>query len=190
MYSHPNAHRLKKLWRPGKNVFVIIPGFDHKNSNFNTITGKALWKATNNCNIFSVDWSGFCSRSHRFLLPFDYIRAVSWVPKVGKTISLFVQELCNEFNIEPEQITFIGHSLGCHVIHSTSEHWPKTRKKFGTIIGLDPAGPLYGSLLQNERLNKDDATNVVAVHTNGGCLGIRDPIGSTDIYVSNKKSVS
>lgn len=49
-----------------------------------------------------------------------------------------------------------------------------------TILGLDPAGPLW--TLNSKRLRKTDAAYVEAIHTNGGFFGTLSPLGLVDFY--------
>lgn len=58
------------------------------------------------------------------------------------------------------------------------------RGVINTIIGLDPAGPLFSVNTPAERLAIGDAEYVEAIHTNGGAfgLGIGSPIGHADFF--------
>ena len=54
-------------------------------------------------------------------------------------------------------------------------------------VGLDPASPLFEGFDPEVRLNEADAKKVIVIHTNISPLGfgIRDPIGTVDIYANN-----
>lgn len=52
----------------------------------------------------------------------------------------------------------------------------------GRITGLDPALPLFSLVDEEDRLSKDDADLVVAVHTDGGFAGFMDAVGDIDFY--------
>lgn len=58
------------------------------------------------------------------------------------------------------------------------------RGRFNTIIGLDPAGPLFSVNTPAERLAVGDADYVEAIHTNGGAFGsgIGAPIANADFF--------
>lgn len=59
------------------------------------------------------------------------------------------------------------------------------RATFGrvnTIIGLDPAGPLFAVNNPNNRLASGDALYVEVIHTDTNQFGIGDPIGDVDFY--------
>ena len=47
---------------------------------------------------------------------------------------------------------------------------------------MDPAGPKFSGAKGEERLDKTDATDVDALHTDGDTLGLMKPIGDIDFY--------
>jgi Lipase len=55
------------------------------------------------------------------------------------------------------------------------------RGRINTIIGLDPAGPLFYIRHPEGRLDIGDAEYVEAIHTNGRATGIGFPIGHADL---------
>jgi pancreatic triacylglycerol lipase len=64
-----------------------------------------------------------------------------------------------------------------------------TRGRVNTIIGLDPAGPLFDINNRSERLAVGDAEYVECIHTNGfgtfsflGSFGIGSPICEANFY--------
>ena len=61
----------------------------------------------------------------------------------------------------------IGHSLGAHVCGFFGKH----RKNMDCIIGLDPAGPIFGQNSNSNRLSKFDAKIVHVIHSNIGYFG-------------------
>lgn len=56
--------------------------------------------------------------------------------------------------------------------------------KVAVVVAYDPAGPLFNSNKPQYRVDKDDAQHVQIIHTNGGALGMRAPIGDSDFYVN------
>ncbi|KOB75924.1 putative lipase [Operophtera brumata] len=52
------------------------------------------------------------------------------------------------------------------------------------FIALDPAGPCFRNLPNEERLNPDAAERVDVVHTNIDGFGIADTMGHVDFYVN------
>ena len=51
------------------------------------------------------------------------------------------------------------------------------RGKVQVVMSLDPAGPLFNYDNPNERVAPTDGVYVEVIHTNGGGLGFREPIG-------------
>lgn len=54
----------------------------------------------------------------------------------------------------------------------------------GQFSALDPAGPLFNLVNTSNRLSKASAKFVHVIHTNGGGLGILEPLGHADYYVN------
>lgn len=54
--------------------------------------------------------------------------------------------------------------------------------RINTIIGLDPAGPLFSIRDVNARLDRTDAEYVEVIHTNSRVTGIGFPIGHADFF--------
>lgn len=57
-----------------------------------------------------------------------------------------------------------------------------TRGRIQVILALDPAGPLFNLVNENERVAPGDGVYVEVIHTNGGVLGFREPIGQADFF--------
>lgn len=57
-----------------------------------------------------------------------------------------------------------------------------TQGRFNTIIGQDPAGPLFSVANPAARLADTDAEYVEVIHTDTRSFGIADPIGHADFY--------
>lgn len=60
--------------------------------------------------------------------------------------------------------------------------------RINTIIGLDPAGPLFSIRTPSGRLDSADAEYVEVIHTNGRVTGIGFPIGHADFFPNNGMS--
>jgi pancreatic triacylglycerol lipase len=54
--------------------------------------------------------------------------------------------------------------------------------RVSTIVALDPAGPGFESENAENRLSKTDAIYVECIHSNGGNLGLMEPLCTTDFY--------
>ncbi|XP_055633799.1 lipase member H-like [Toxorhynchites rutilus septentrionalis] len=124
-------------------------------------------------NIVVVDWS-------KCALNWNYISAASCVEIVGRTLARVLVDLETTRGMSLDNVYLIGHSLGAHIAGIAGKYIP--RGKVSTIVGLDPAFPLFYLDRPNNRVATGDATYVEIIHTNGGILGFRDPLGSADFY--------
>ncbi|KPI93581.1 Lipase member H [Papilio xuthus] len=68
-------------------------------------------------------------------------------------------------------------SLGAHVVGNAGRTAGGRPRR---VTGLDPAGPNWGG--NSNALNRNAGGYVECIHTDGGLLGIFDPIGDTDFY--------
>lgn len=57
-----------------------------------------------------------------------------------------------------------------------------THGRVQVIMSLDPAGPLFSLDNPNERVAATDGVYVEVIHTNGGGIGFREPIGQADFF--------
>lgn len=57
-----------------------------------------------------------------------------------------------------------------------------TRFQINTIVGLDPAGPLFDANNPAARLDATDAAYVEVIHTDTQSFGIGYPIGDADFF--------
>ena len=119
-------------------------------------------------NIIITDWDG---RN-----PVSYAWSPFSVQKVAGELANFLQGN----GIKPNNTTLIGHSLGAHISGLASENLGGQVK---TVIGLDPAGPIFEALPPSMRLNPNSGKRVVAIHTSR-FFGYDLPTGTTDIYVN------
>lgn len=78
------------------------------------------------------------------------------------------------------ELTLVGFSLGAHIagIAGKSVRFGK----INTIIGLDPAGPMFSIENPENRLDSTDAEYVECIHTNSRLTGFGLPIGHADFY--------
>uniref|UniRef100_A0A182QWX0 Lipase domain-containing protein n=1 Tax=Anopheles farauti TaxID=69004 RepID=A0A182QWX0_9DIPT len=124
-------------------------------------------------NVIVVDWSS-CS------ITFDYIASVRCVPVVGQIVAQMLDTLHNRLGMNMDSVYLIGHSLGAHVAGFAGKKVQSG--KVNTIYALDPALPLFSVDEPENRVSNQDATFVEVIHTNGGGLGMMDPIGTADFY--------
>lgn len=78
---------------------------------------------------------------------------------------------------DPATIVLVGHSLGSHIAGVAGKQVKRlTGRQIGRIMALDPAGPCFGGSADG-RIDRGDADYVEVIHTNGGALGLKEPVG-------------
>nr|QHB21609.1 venom lipase 1 [Platymeris rhadamanthus] len=122
-------------------------------------------------NVILVDWA---DRARKF-----YPASRQAVPLIGKLLADFIDLLCKTYNIKPESLHLVGHSLGAHVSGVTGR-FIKTGK-IGRISGLDPAYPLFAED-HHDRLTIESAIFIDVIHTCGKYLGWFGQVGHADFY--------
>ncbi|XP_053680254.1 phospholipase A1-like [Anopheles nili] len=157
---------------------VIVHGFCNcQHSDFCQNVKDALLYA-NDVNILTIDWSDTAG-----LL--DYLLLRLRLDQVATSLAGFVDFLHNTTQLDLGDLHLVGHSLGAHLAGLTGKR--VTTGRIGAILGLDPAGPLFSSANPGTRLASTDAEYVEVIHTNGGTLGMYDPIGTADFYPNGGK---
>ncbi|CAL4158439.1 unnamed protein product, partial [Meganyctiphanes norvegica] len=133
------------------------------------------------CNVISVDWA-----AGEYTAGYYVIQAR--VVDVGKDVGKLLTFLEEEKAISPAMIHVIGHSLGAHISGFAGKFLNGTLAR---ITGLDPAGLMYHSTNETQRLDKSDAHFVDVIHTHGctviinqwtDCYGIDENIGDADFW--------
>ncbi|XP_073816200.1 phospholipase A1-like [Musca autumnalis] len=124
------------------------------------------------CNVIVVDWAR--ARS------VDYATSVLAVGRTGKKVANMIDFLNKNYNMSFDTLTVAGHSLGAHVAGYAGKN--VKNGKINTIIGMDPALPLFSYLNTRKRLAEGDAKYVQSIQTNGGQLGFLKPIGEGAVY--------
>lgn len=84
------------------------------------------------------------------------------------------------YGMQLDELLIVGHSLGAHISGVAGKQLQNGR--IGVIIGLDPAGPLFSLNKVTKRLADTDANYVQVIHTDGGHLSIKHPIGHADFF--------
>ncbi|KAG5672356.1 hypothetical protein PVAND_002489 [Polypedilum vanderplanki] len=163
-----------KEFDPSKPVIFHVHGF---NENRKIKEHKLLSKEIinkNDANLFFVDWS-------KGATTIVYASARSKVNDVAKIIGDFYNYFQSQFKNDPSKTSCIGFSLGAHICGLIYQYLEK--EKFGEIIGLDPAGPLFDVNDNTTRINSKSGDYVECIHT-GFPLGIRAPICQADFFAS------
>lgn len=90
------------------------------------------------------------------------------------------------YTVSPSDIHVTGHSFGAHVAGFTGKTVKKeTNSRIKQITALDPSRRPFeenSSISEEDRLYKEDAEVVVAVHTDAGSHGFVAPLGTIDFY--------
>lgn len=123
-------------------------------------------------NVIAVDWEDIASG--------NYIVTRNNLPIIGDYIARVIDRLGALDLIDIDELSVIGHSLGAHISGLAGKN--VTSGRIGTIIGMDPAGPLFSIENVNGRLDRSDASYVEIIHTNSGGSGFSNPIGHADFY--------
>ncbi|XP_045032720.1 pancreatic lipase-related protein 2, partial [Daphnia magna] len=121
-------------------------------------------------NVICIHWGGGSSTS--------YFQAHANTRLVGLEIALLVNTMVEKLKVKATDVHLIGHSLGAHTSGYAGEKIPN----LGQITGLDPAGPYFRRMPSFARLDYTDAQFVDGVHTDGGFIGIYEPVGHLDFY--------
>ncbi|XP_037947732.1 phospholipase A1 VesT1.02-like [Teleopsis dalmanni] len=136
------------------------------------------WLSHGDHNIIIVDWGR--ARS------VDYASSVIAVPATGKKVGSMIEYLHKSHGMSLETLDVIGHSLGAHVAGYAGKS--VTSGEVHTIVGLDPALPLFSYDKPDKRLNSEDGFYVESIQTDGGKLGFLKPIGKGAFYPNGGKS--
>ncbi|CRK90495.1 CLUMA_CG004162, isoform A [Clunio marinus] len=151
----------------------LIHGWGSDLNSFFNIEGTEAYLRNNDFNVIVVDWS-------RGAQTINYVQARNRVGPVGRILANFIDFLHDNEALNFEELTVVGFSLGAHVAGFAGKN--VNRGRINTIIGLDPAGPLFPIRNPSERLNATDAEYVEIIHTNSRMTGIGFPIGDADFY--------
>ncbi|CAI6364846.1 unnamed protein product [Macrosiphum euphorbiae] len=128
-------------------------------------------------NVICVDWM-------QFSFDIMYASAKINAKYIGYDIAKVLNILSKDTSVGSENIHLIGHGLGAHIVGYTGK---KLSGKISRITGLDPAMQLYENTDPKYRINKNDATFVDIIHTNGKGLGLIEPLGHIDFYPNGGK---
>ncbi|ALC45595.1 CG6271, partial [Drosophila busckii] len=182
LYTQANPNKGKKITATTKSINAS--GFNAANPTRFVIHGwtqgyragmnkeiRAAWLSHGDVNVIVVDWAR--ARS------VDYASSVVAVPKVGKKVAGMINFLVSQYGMSLDNTYVIGHSLGAHVAGYAGKN---TNGQVHTIVGLDPALPLFNYNKPAKRLASTDAYYVESIQTNGGTLGFLKPIGKGAFY--------
>jgi len=165
-----------------KTVKILTHGFSDSVSSGEKSLFVDAWMDhyKNNVSVILVDWS-LLAKADQISSWTDYVydAAARNCIDVGAFVGLCLAELSYKYDMKGETFHLVGHSLGSHVMGTAGRTFASNHKnseRIGRITGLDPAGPRFvdGEWLSaipelgDNMLNKDDATFVDVIHSNGG----------------------
>ncbi|XP_026284863.1 phospholipase A1 member A-like isoform X2 [Frankliniella occidentalis] len=166
----------QSTYDPKKKTKIITHGYS---SNARPKSGSDLVKnaylQAADVNVILVDWSAVDSH----IYPLTVARSV---PMAGAEIAELIKALVQQRGAREDDMHIIGHSLGAQIAGVAGSIALGPAGK-GWITGLDPAGPLFEGKDPSQRLDETDAGFVEAIHTDGGYLGVVQPVGHVDYYV-------
>lgn len=124
-------------------------------------------------NVITVDWGVGANT-------INYIAARNRVNEVGPLTARFLDFLNLSGGMSFDTLSVIGHSLGAHISGIVGKS--VARGVLNTVIGMDPALPLFSVDSVVDRITATDARYVEVIHTNAGLLGFDFPIGQASFY--------
>lgn len=128
-------------------------------------------------NVIIVDWGKIAKHIDYFVVAEQTYEVGSYV---GKLLDFLVLQGC-----DLKSFHLVGHSLGAHVSGFAGAA-VKTGKP-GRITGLDPAMLMFHHVDPSKRLDTSDALFVDVIHTSGGLIGLKEPLGHADFYPNGGK---
>ncbi|XP_055625117.1 pancreatic triacylglycerol lipase-like [Toxorhynchites rutilus septentrionalis] len=128
-------------------------------------------------NVVAVDW-GSGSQT------INYKAARNRVGGVGMIVSRLIDVIRSSTGQAQSLINIIGFSLGAHAAGNAGKH---QNGQLNTVIGLDPAGPLFSSG-QADILTSSDALYTEAIYTNAGRLAFDGPLAQANFYPNGGRS--
>ncbi|XP_068155941.1 LOW QUALITY PROTEIN: phospholipase A1 VesT1.02-like [Drosophila tropicalis] len=188
LYTSSNPSKGKKITTTTKSIDAsnfnaahptrfVIHGWTQSYTSSMNKDIRAAWLSHGDYNVIVVDWAR--ARS------VDYASSVLAVPKTGKKVAAMINFLHSNYGMSLDDLYVIGHSLGAHVSGYAGKN---TNGQVHTIIGLDPALPLFNYNKPSKRLSSTDAWYVESIQTNGGNLGFLKPIGKGAFYPNGGKT--
>ncbi|XP_045492970.1 pancreatic triacylglycerol lipase-like [Colias croceus] len=167
---HNNANSVRNSnYRSNRQTKVVVHGWNSNgNSEINPLITSAYLDVAD-VNVIVVDWRNAASGA--------YTTSVRDVPSVGQHLGQFLQFVINTVGGNWNNFHLIGFSLGAHIVGNAGR---TVGGRPVRVTGLDPAGPQWGG--NSRALNSRDGVYVEAIHTDGGLLGIFDPIADADFY--------
>lgn len=159
-------------FNPANPTRVTIHGWGGStNGRVNRVVRAALFQV-GNFNVITVDWSAGADSN-------NYLTARNRVGPTGHVVGALLEMLHDNTGADLRHMQTIGHSLGGHVAGFAGKY---LQGRLGSVMSLDPAGPLFNINNPDGRTDATDALYVETVLTNAGLLGFDEPIGHSTFY--------
>ncbi|XP_050677746.1 pancreatic lipase-related protein 3-like [Leptidea sinapis] len=178
-YNITSTNRLQRIMR-SRPIVILIHGYMETSDGVMVQALGTEFLKISDLNVFALDG--------RNVIGLEYLRSSTYVRFMGEELGRLLSGVIKRGK-NASMITLIGHSLGAHVAGVAGEKVKQdTGQTIGRITGLDPAGPCFSNVTLDNRLDKTDAEYVDIIHTNGGILGMKDPVGHKDFFPNNGMS--
>jgi pancreatic triacylglycerol lipase len=164
-------------FNPAHPTRFIIHGWQGSAQSDANLWMRAAYLARGDFNCISIDW-GVGAGS------INYITARNNVDPAGELAAEFMEFMLTQ-GADYNRMVVVGHSLGSHVGGFMGRH---SGGRINTIIATDPAGVLFSLDNPDGRLDETDAQYVESIITNGGTLGMMDPISDATFYPNGGSS--
>ncbi|XP_055297480.1 lipase member I-like [Sitodiplosis mosellana] len=157
-------------WNPNRPTRIFIHGYYSDRDTLKKYAKAYLER--DDYNFIAINWLHGAQT-------INYVKARYRILEVGKAVARFIEYLVT-IGLNLDDLTCVGHSLGAHTCGIVGKNLKSG--KLAIIFALDPALPLFHLKDQTCRLHYDDAKYVQVIHTSGGYLGVKHPIGHADFY--------
>ncbi|XP_039961152.1 lipase member H-like [Bactrocera tryoni] len=152
---------------------ILVHGWKSSTTSDSIQSIRGAYTMRGNLNIFAINWRDQADNIY-------YLKPARYTVQVGRAVAKLIDLLVEEKDADSKRIHLIGHSLGAHIMGYAGSY---TKYRVGRITGLDPARPAFENCSGPEHhLDPSDADFVDVIHSCGGVLGFREPIGCVDFY--------
>ncbi|XP_068632014.1 phospholipase A1-like [Battus philenor] len=175
-----SSELLDKLIDNSKMTVVLAHGFLESSDGLMVKAVAAELLKNKDLNLLVLDGRRF--------ITYEYFRSTTYTRFMGERLGSLLSENIKNGQ-DSKNIILIGHSLGAHIVGIAGKRIQKlTGRSVQHIIALDPAGPCFSNISPDNRLDRNDAAYVDVIHTNGGILGLKEPVGHKDFYPNGGSS--
>ncbi|XP_053949838.1 pancreatic triacylglycerol lipase-like [Anastrepha ludens] len=152
---------------------ILVHGWKSSTTSDSIQSIRGAYAMRGNLNIFAINWRDQADNIY-------YLKPARYTVQVGRAVAKLIDLLVEEKDADSKRIHLIGHSLGAHIMGYAGSY---TKYRVGRVTGLDPARPAFENCSGPEHhLDPSDGDFVDVIHSCGGILGFREPIGFVDFY--------